>query len=463
MVNRRTSHLVFSCGIIQAVVEVSLMSYAFLLRSFFGLMVVTGVSVVPAFAQRGATGGTSTGPSPGAGNAGTGTAGPGVGSNPGAGSIGTPGTSNPRVGQQPQTQQPMPEMQRSIYLSGKVTMDDGTPPPESVVVERVCNGTPRPEGYTDSKGRFSFALGQNSAVMADASVSSMGSDGMGMGGPGSSRNSGLGTGGFGSAGGANARDLMGCEIRASLAGFRSDMVSLAGHRAMDNPDVGVIVLHRLAKVDGFTFSGTSAFAPKDARKAFEKGQEAVKKNKIADAEKEFQKAVDLYPKYAVAWYRLGLVYQRQKKLDDARKSYAESLKADSKYVSPYVELTKLAAMDQNWQQTIDYSDKVLKLNPYFSPELYFYSAVANLNLKNMDAAEEHAREAVKMDTQHRFPKANEVLGVVLANKQDFKGAAENLRSYLKFAPGAPDADHVKQQLEQIERNIAPTAASTKEP
>jgi tetratricopeptide (TPR) repeat protein len=241
------------------------------------------------------------------------------------------------------------------------------------------------------------------------------------------------------------------------------MVSLSGRRSMDNPDLGVIVLHRLAKVDGFTFSGTSAYAPKDAKKAYEKGKEAVKKNKNTDAERELQKAVDLYPKYAVAWYELGTVYQKQKKLDDARKCYAESLKADSKFVSPYAQLAKLAAVDQNWEQTVEYSDKLLKLNPYFSPEIYYFNAVANLNLKNLDAAEEHAREGLKMDPQNRNPRMNQVLGVVLAQKQNFKGAAESMRSYLKLAPTAPDVDHVKRQLEEIERQLAPDAASTKKP
>ena len=41
-------------------------------------------------------------------------------------------------------------------------MDDGTAPPDSVVIERNCNGYARNEGYTDSKGNFSFQLGQNS-------------------------------------------------------------------------------------------------------------------------------------------------------------------------------------------------------------------------------------------------------------------------------------------------------------
>jgi hypothetical protein len=46
----------------------------------------------------------------------------------------------------PRERQQFPDMmQRPIFLSGKVIMEDGTPPPDSVVIERVCNGMPRPE------------------------------------------------------------------------------------------------------------------------------------------------------------------------------------------------------------------------------------------------------------------------------------------------------------------------------
>jgi FOG: TPR repeat len=343
------------------------------------------------------------------------------------------------------TTNPFPEqMQRPIFLSGKVMMEDGTPPPDSVIIERVCNGgNARPEAHTDSKGRFSFQLGQNNQMFSDASVASESRLGM----PGQSSQ---GSNRMGQAGVFGEREMMGCDLRASLPGFRSDVVSLAGRRVLDNPEVGTIVLHRLGKVDGFTFSGTSAFAPKDAQKAFNKGKDLEKKKKLPEAEAEFKKAVDIYPKYAAGWYELGLVLQQQKKLDDARQAYGSSIQADAKFVSPYAQLTRLAVSEGNWQGAADYSGKLLKLNPYFSPDIYFYSAVANLNLKNLDQAEEHAREALKMDAQHRNPKISHVLGVILAQKQDFPGAVENLGAYLKFAPNAPDAAIVKKQLDEAQ-------------
>jgi Flp pilus assembly protein TadD len=419
-------------------------------RSFLSSAILSSLLIVPSLGQQG-----TPPPAAGGGTAGTGATGS-VGAGAGGSTSGRPG--NIPIQQPPQTLDPknrFPEIQRqNIFLSGKVMLDDGTPPPEPLLIERVCNGAVRPEGYTDSKGRFSFQLGQNSNVMMDASMSSTnGNDVF------DSRNgpaSPMSQTPMGSA----PVSLMGCELRASLPGFRSDVVSLHGRRSLDNPDVGTIVLHRLGKVDGYTFSGTSMYAPKDARKAYEKGKEAAKKQKWPEAEKELQKAVDIYPKYAVAWYELGMVSQAQKKVDEAKKAYAQSLAADGKYISPYSQLAWIAALEKNWKDAAEYTDKLLKLNPYFSPDAYYVNSISYLNMQNLDRAEEGAREALKLDDKHRNPKINQLLGVILAQKQDYPGAAENMRTYLKLAPNANDATSVKQQLTEVEKLLGAKADTT---
>jgi tetratricopeptide (TPR) repeat protein len=318
-----------------------------------------------------------------------------------------------------------------------------------VVIERVCNGVARPEGYTDSKGRFSFQLGQNTAMMPDASTGSdigiAGREGFGgMGGP----------AGMGGRRGISERDLVGCEIRAQLPGFRSTIVQLAGRRSLDNPDIGTLILQRMAKVDGFTFSATTALAPKDAKKAFEKAGNAAKKKKFDEAETEYRKAVGLYPKYAIAWYELGRLQEAKKNLEEARKSYDMAIQADAKYINPYGNLARLAAVEKKWDDAAAHSATLFKLNPYVSPEAYFVSGVANLNLQKLDVAEEHTREALKRDEKLRNPRIVQLLGIILAQKQDMPGAAEQLRTYIKIAPDAPDAATVKQQLAEIEKQLA---------
>mgnify|MGYP000598559820 CR=1 FL=1 len=363
----------------------------------------------------------------------------------------SPGQREPQQPQQrfptqdPTERSPFPqEMDRPIFLSGKVVLEDGTPPPDPVTIERVCNGIARPEAYTDSKGRFSFQLGQNMSVMPDASVSSSAD----MGQFGSNPR----TGGFGGARrGVSERELMGCELRAALPGFRSEVVNLAGRRVMDNPDVGTIILRRLGNVEGLTISATSALAPKDAQKAFEKGREEFRKQKWDRAQKELEKAVQIYPKYAAAWHQLGLLREQQKQLEQARDAYAKALEADAKSVSPYLQIAQLDAREGKWQEVADTTDRIVRLNPFDFPQAFFYNSVANFNLRKLDNAEKSAREAVKLDTQRRMPKASHLLGLILAQKEDYPEAAEHIRNYLKFQPQAADADQARKQLAEIER------------
>ena len=47
--------------------------------------------------------------------------------------------------------------------------------------------------------------------------------------------------------------------------------------------------------------------------------------------------------------------------------------------------------------------------------------------------------------------------LILAQRQDFAGAAEHFKTYLKLAPGASDAATVMKQLEQVEKISASAA------
>jgi tetratricopeptide (TPR) repeat protein len=333
--------------------------------------------------------------------------------------------------------------QRPIFLSGKVMVDDGTPPPESVSIQRICAANPHTEAYTDSKGNFSFELGQRLGVMPDASEDTFGRS---MGGSGSMSIPGSSTGDV-------SRLLMGCSLRASLPGYRSDSVDLTNRKSLDNPDVGTIILHRIGNVQGLTVSATSNLAPKDARKAFEKGTNDMKKGKWEDAQKEFEKATSVYDKYAAAWCDLGRVQEHQKNEEAAKNSYAKAIAADAKYVIPYNHLAGIAVRERNWHNAKDATDRLLSLDPVNFPEAYFYNALANYELKNFDAAEKSARAGIKADTDHALPRMNQLLGVLLAGKQDYTGAAESLKNYLQLAPNGPEAETVKKQLAIVEQKI----------
>lgn len=373
----------------------------------------------------------------------TGTTGTGTSSLPTLPGRNTPTNTNPT------TSAPI---QRSIFLSGKVMTDDGSPLPMGVAVERVCGANIRVAGYTDSKGHFSFEWGKAQGVLPDASSSASSDSPFGISegnATGLSANSSFGGGNF-----SSENQMANCELRAAAPGFRSDVVHLNGHRSMDDPNVGTIVLHRLAGVEGSSVSATSYNAPKDAKKAFERGMDAFNKGKTAEALKNFDKAVDSYPKYADAWFRLGLTKSQSGDTAGAKEAYGKALEADSKLVGPYVEMGLISMRQSDWRSTADALDRAVRLDPIDYPQAWYGSAVAHYNMKEYAAAEKSIREVIRLDVKHARPRAGYLLGLILAEKQDLDGAVVQLRAYLKVATDPKEIETVQNQIARIEKFAA---------
>ena len=341
-----------------------------------------------------------------------------------------------------------PSTSRPIYISGKVVIQDGSAVSQ-VTIERVCGGVAKTVAYTDSNGHFSFQWGDRNMIVTDASDA------------GSGRTRDSNSAGFGSAqsaGGGNAlasdpfgNRMMNCKLRANVAGFTSDSVDLFNRRTADSPDIGTIVLHRIAGVEGSSISVTSLMAPKDAKKAYEHGLQLLLKNKSNDAVKDFEKAVAVYPGYADAWVSLGKLRLERQAIGPARAAMLKAMESDPKLVAPYLELGLLAAKDAQWGESGKYLDRAVELDPVDFPQAWYADAVANFNLGKYDAAEKSARAAVKLDPRHANPRSGYLLGLVLAEKQSYADAAAELTTYIKLAPNAPDVTQAKDRLGELEK------------
>lgn len=336
-------------------------------------------------------------------------------------------------------------------VSGRVIVADGGQLPDKVTIQRDCGGATQTVASADRKGQFSFPLSDTAGFSGDASTPFPRGGSRGPLGDGIDQSAAQPLGaGDGSA-------LTTCELRAVARGYRSDLVSLDRRRTFsgENYDVGTIVLHRTEEAGAPPVSATSAAAPSSARKAFEKGLEALGKGKTEDAEKNFEKATSVYPQYAEAWLDLGKLRLQAKADDAAGDAFQHALQADDKLVEPQVYLGMIATEKKQWADAAKYLDAALKLDPVHFPEAWFNDAVAAYNLHNYADAERNIREALKLDPQNKNPRSEYLLGLILAARKDYSGAAEQLRTYLKIAPGADDAEKVKTQLEEIEKLQTP--------
>jgi Tfp pilus assembly protein PilF len=324
---------------------------------------------------------------------------------------------------------------RSVFVSGKVLLSGGGPAPQ-VLIERICIGLVRREGYTNAKGSFQFELGRNSAER-DASQSD--SDRM-------VTNKLTRTSG---AGGSELR-FDDCELRASLPGFVSTLVPMRVEGDMSLVEVGTIVLKKMGGVEGSIVSVTTMAVPKDAREAFDRGRKAGTEKKFDDAVKNLNKAVTIYPQYAAAWSLMAEIHRLQNQFEPARKEYAQALAADPKFVSPYFGLAAMAVVEGKWTEAAQLTDQLIQLNSFAYPMAYFFNAAANLNLGRLDAAEQSARKFQEVDKAHSRPDIALLLANILTGKHQYAEAAQLYRDYLALKPDAPNADALKNEAQRLE-------------
>lgn len=328
-----------------------------------------------------------------------------------------------------------------IFFSGSVMLDDGSVPPDTVRIERVCNGRTSFEAWADEKGHFSFKVTAGGSDTAEADASQPGAL----------------PADLNKAINASSTqysmpistELRNCELQAVLPGYRSERASMAIKSMLDDARVGTLILHPLSRASSLTVSATTLSAPASARKAYEKGLAAMRAQKWAAAAAEFTRAVRIYPRYAVAWYQLGLARQHKGDAAGEVEAWKEAQKCDRRYVKPYESLTLAADSRGDWAESEVYSHMWIQLDPEDFPAAYLFNAVANARMNKPEEAERAAREGVRLDKERKIPRLCYVLGLILLDQKQYAESAAWFQKYLDLAPNANDAPNVRQLLQKL--------------
>jgi hypothetical protein len=349
-----------------------------------------------------------------------------------------------------------------MFLGGRVATHDGAPVPNDVLVERVCNNRARQGVYASPQGDFSMQLGSRADSYPEASADSTST---------------YGVAGKDSLMGISRRELMNCELRVSASGFHPRVISLVDLDTFGSRiDVGVIVVQRGIKVEGMTLSATPYKAPKDARRAYEKGLQSERNGKLADACKYFETAVKTYPSFTDAWFQLGTVLQKENQKDAARTAYTHATITNTRFLPPYLSLASMAYEAENWTEVLGFTGHILDLDPLnhadvsgytldLDPlnyaEAYFYDAFANYKLNKIEAAEKSGLKAEHVDLRTRHPELHLLLAEIFVRKNNYALAITEIQTYLDSTPHAKDADQVREQLAKLEKRNASVSTSEK--
>lgn len=315
------------------------------------------------------------------------------------------------------------EARSGDVLIGKVAVAAGSLPWDPIPVAVTCAGKLLYTTHADPRGSFEIAT-------LETSTYTLGAEG---------------------AKAKPASSFIGCTVEATLPGFDSSTLTIGNRNILDTTDIGTITLTREEGAAG-AVSSTTASVPKDAMKAFDKARTEWQDQKPDKAQRDLEKAVQVDPQFAEAWYQLGKL-QEAASLQDAAASYTKAVAADPKFILPYQHLAPLAARAGKWQDLADATGHDLQLDPRGTPQMWYFHALASYKLGKREDAKIGADKALAMDPVHTEPNTEQLLAVILADNRDYAGALDHLRNSLTYLPSGPNTDLVKQQIVQLEKMV----------
>jgi len=216
---------------------------------------------------------------------------------------------------------------------------------------------------------------------------------------------------------------------------------------------GSCLLWAVTEARANTVSAAALQIPGKARGEYEKGCGDLRDGKFESAENHLRKAVLLFPKYADALVLLGQLLEAHNRVDHALGACSQASSVDPDFVPAYLCLADTSGQLRHWNQTLEFADHALRLDPVQNIYGHFYLAVAQFHLSELSGAEKNALQTIDDDRLHRLPQAHLLLAQIYGSRHDLKSVATQLRAYLSAAPNAPDAPNVRKRLEDLESQI----------
>ncbi len=297
-----------------------------------------------------------------------------------------------------------------IIVKGKVTMEDGSPPPFTAGIERVCSDVAgsAPGPTTNKKGEYLWRMDVDPLAVRS------------------------------------------CFLRATQKGYVSTTIDIS---ALDTTKTVTELAPLVLSAPGSDPSAIDVLTdsiPSRASSSFNAAMKALDKPDYAEAASQLQKAVNASPKFAQGWHALGAVDERLDKSADARAAYEHAIEADPKFFKPYVMLARVCIKTGDWacaSKSVEALIKVEKKAQY--PEIYLHLAVARYQQKDLAGAEMSIQEAIRLDPGHKRPREEYVLGRILEAKGDLDGARQHMTKYLELEPAPLDVQQVKAHLNSL--------------
>ncbi len=207
-----------------------------------------------------------------------------------------------------------------------------------------------------------------------------------------------------------------------------------------------------AGMSGNAVSAADLRIPENARQEFEKGQSALKENKLDAGISHLRKAIKLYDAFPLAYTVLGTTYLEQKNWKDAETALQKATSLDPKSAEAYLALGAVFNQTKDYPKAETALLRGLELKPD-APGGHYELAKAYWALGRWQEAAPHARKAVSDMPDLASPHV--LLGNILLRENNPQDALREYQEYLRLDPNGSMAPGVHQMIEKIQKASQP--------
>jgi Flp pilus assembly protein TadD len=190
--------------------------------------------------------------------------------------------------------------------------------------------------------------------------------------------------------------------------------------------------------------------PDNARLEFEKGQSALKENKLDSSISHLRKAIKLYENFPLAYTLLGTAYLEQKDMKNAQTALERTTALDAKSAEAYLALGAVFNQIKEYPQAETALLKGLELKPDAAGG-HYELAKTYWALGRWQEAAPHARKAVA--EMPDLPGPHVLLGNILLREDNAAGALKEYQEYLHLDPSGPMSSGTREMVAKIQKAL----------
>jgi tetratricopeptide (TPR) repeat protein len=187
--------------------------------------------------------------------------------------------------------------------------------------------------------------------------------------------------------------------------------------------------------------------PEPARKLYEKGLDLARTGEPKKAIENLKSAVALYPNFSEALDELGVQYLKLGQSEKAAESLTAAIKLTPDAFRPNLNLG-IALLELKRFDLAESQLKTAIQSNAASPAAHMYLGIALIGEKKSAEAQQELEMAASTNAPE-VAKAHYYLGGIYWGNREYGRAADELETYLKQIPKAPEAEKVRQTIKEL--------------